>query len=110
MRCGRDWRDPVPEQTKRERGNEAEGGIPQSPTGLSQKSVTFSTASEFKIKSVYCTDLILNVACKIKEAVQKLKFSDSPGPPEKIKNKSAANHAKKHKNFVKKIKKIACFY
>ena len=60
---GRDWRDPVPERTERERGNEAEGGIPQSPTGLSQKSVTFSTAPEFKIKSVYCTDLILNVAC-----------------------------------------------
>ena len=54
---------PVPERTERERGNEAEGGIPQSPTGLSQKSVTFSTAPEFKIKSIYCTDLILNVAC-----------------------------------------------
>ena len=29
---------------------------------------------EFKIKSLYYNDLILNVAHKIKEAVQKLKF------------------------------------
>ena len=33
---------------------------------------------EFKIKSLYYNDLILNVAHKIKEAVQKLKFLDSP--------------------------------
>ena len=64
---------PVPERTERERGNEAEGGIPQSPT---------VSASARKRK---------------------------PGRPEKsnkIKNKSAANHAKKHKNFVKKSKKL----
>ena len=43
---------------------------------------------EFKIKSLYYNDLILNVAHKIKEAVQKLKFLDSPegetSPFEKI--------------------------
>ena len=33
---------------------------------------------EFKIKSLYYNDLILNIAYKIKEAVQKLKFLDSP--------------------------------
>ena len=33
---------------------------------------------EFKIKSLYYNDLILNVAHKIKEAVQKLQFLDSP--------------------------------
>ena len=31
-------------------------------SGLSQKSVTFSTAYEFKIKSLYRNDLILNIA------------------------------------------------
>ena len=34
--------------------------------------------SEFKIKSLYSNDLILNIASKSKEAVQKLKFLDSP--------------------------------
>ena len=33
---------------------------------------------EFKIKSLYSNDLILNVASKSKETVQKLKFLDSP--------------------------------
>ena len=33
---------------------------------------------ELKIKSLYNNDLILNIASKSKEAVQKLKFSDSP--------------------------------
>ena len=33
---------------------------------------------EFKIKSLYNNDLILNIASKSKEAVQKLKFLDSP--------------------------------
>ena len=33
---------------------------------------------EFKIKSLYSNDLILNIASKSKEAVQKLKFLDSP--------------------------------
>ena len=32
---------------------------------------------EFKVKSLYYNDLTLNVAHKIKEAVQKLKFLDS---------------------------------
>ena len=34
--------------------------------------------SEFKIKSLYSNDLILNIASKSKETVQKLKFLDSP--------------------------------
>ena len=33
---------------------------------------------EFKIKSLCSNDLILNIAVKSKEAVQKLKFLDSP--------------------------------
>ena len=33
---------------------------------------------EFKIKFLYSNDLILNIASKSKEAVQKLKFLDSP--------------------------------
>ena len=37
----------------------------------------FRQPVEFKIKSLYCKDLILNIAYKIKEAVQKLKFLDS---------------------------------
>ena len=45
---------------------------------MSQKFVTFSTSlisiadNEFKIKSLYSNDLILNIASKSKEAVQKL--------------------------------------
>ena len=35
---------------------------------------------EFKIKSLYSNDLILNVASKSKETAQKLKFLDSPVP------------------------------
>jgi len=34
---------------------------------------------EFKIKSLYCNDLILNIALKIKVTALKLKFSDSLG-------------------------------
>ena len=34
--------------------------------------------SEFKIKSLYSNDLILNIASKSKETVQKLKFLNSP--------------------------------
>ena len=34
--------------------------------------------SEFKIKSLYNNDLILNIASEFKETVQKLKFLDSP--------------------------------
>ena len=37
---------------------------------------------EFKIKSLYSNDLILNIASKSKETVQKLKFLDSPARPE----------------------------
>ena len=46
--------------------------------------VTFSASlisiadNEFKIKSLYNNDLILNIALKSKETVQKLKFLDSP--------------------------------
>ena len=53
---------------------------------MSQKSVTFSTSlisiadNEFKIKSLYNNDLILNIALKSKETVQKLQFLDSPVP------------------------------
>ena len=39
---------------------------------------------EFKIKSLYSNDLILNIASKSKEAVQKLKFLDSPSPPANV--------------------------
>ena len=38
----------------------------------------FRHPHEFKIKSLYSNDLILNIASKSKEAVQKLKFLDSP--------------------------------
>ena len=40
----------------------------------------FDIPDEFKIKSLYSNDLILNIASKSKEAVQKLKFLDSPVP------------------------------
>jgi len=38
----------------------------------------FAIPDEFKIKSLYSNDLILNIASKIKETVQKLQFLDSP--------------------------------
>ena len=38
----------------------------------------FAIPDEFKIKSLYNNDLILNIAVKSKETVQKLKFLDSP--------------------------------
>ena len=38
----------------------------------------FRHPHEFKIKSLYSNDLILNIASKSKETVQKLKFLDSP--------------------------------
>ena len=38
----------------------------------------FRHPREFKIKSLYSNDLILNIASKSKETVQKLKFFDSP--------------------------------
>ena len=37
----------------------------------------FAIPDEFKIKSLYNNDLILNIAVKSKETVQKLKFLDS---------------------------------
>ena len=40
----------------------------------------FRHPREFKIKSLYSNDLILNIASKSKETVQKLKFLDSPSP------------------------------
>ena len=58
--------------------------------GMSKKQPIFETGDvpkvgyfrnipdEFKIKSLYSNDLILNIASKSKEAVQKLKFLDSP--------------------------------
>ena len=46
--------------------------------GCLKSRLLFRQPVEFKIKSLYCNDLILNVAHKIKEAVQKLKFLDSP--------------------------------
>ena len=39
----------------------------------------FRHPREFKIKSLYNNDLILNIASKSKETVQKLKFLDSHG-------------------------------
>ena len=38
----------------------------------------FRHPREFKIKSLYSNDLILNIATKSKETVQKLEFLDSP--------------------------------
>jgi len=38
----------------------------------------FRHPREFKIKPLYNNDLILNIALKSKETVQKLKFLDSP--------------------------------
>ena len=38
----------------------------------------FRHPREFKIKSLYSNDLILNIANKLKETVQNLKFLDSP--------------------------------
>ncbi len=38
----------------------------------------FRHLREFKIKSLYSNDLILNIASKSKETVQKLKFLNSP--------------------------------
>ena len=58
---------------------------------MSQKLVTFSTFpisiadNEFKIKSLYNNDLILNIAVKSKETVQKLKFLDSPNGKQSLK-------------------------
>ena len=46
--------------------------------GCLKSRLLFRQPVEFKIKSLYCKDLILNIAYKIKEAVQKLKFLDSP--------------------------------
>ena len=40
--------------------------------------ITLTNDYEFKIKSLYNNDLILNIASKSKETVQKLKFLDSP--------------------------------
>ena len=46
--------------------------------GCLKSRLLFRQPIEFKIKSVYCNDLILNIAPKIKEAVQKLQFLNSP--------------------------------
>ena len=65
--------------------------VVQNKLGMSQKLVTFSTSpisiadNEFKIKSLYNNDLILNIAVKSKETVQKLKFWDSPNGKQSLK-------------------------
>ena len=46
--------------------------------GCLKSRLLFRQPVEFKIKSLYYNDLILNVAYKIKEAAQKLQFLDSP--------------------------------
>ena len=45
--------------------------------GCLKSRLLFRQPVEFKIKSLYHKDLILNIAYKIKEAAQKLKFLDS---------------------------------
>ena len=47
----------------------------------------FDIPDEFKIKSLYSNDLILNIASKSKETVQKLKFLDSPDRKERVRDK-----------------------
>ena len=44
--------------------------------GCLKSRLLFRQPVEFKIKSLYYNDLILNIAYKIKEAIQKLKFLD----------------------------------
>ena len=62
------------------RGVPAEGAADDRMNGAKgclKSRLLFRQPVEFKIKSLYCNDLILNIAYKIKEAVQKLKFLDS---------------------------------
>ena len=47
------------------------------PGDVSKVCYFFAIPDEFKIKSFYSNDLILNIASKIKETVQKLQFLDS---------------------------------
>ena len=53
-------------------------GSMQKRWGCLKSWLLFRHPHEFKIKSLYSNDLILNIASKSKEAVQKLKFLDSP--------------------------------
>ena len=53
-------------------------GINQERWGCLKSWLLFRHPREFKIKSLYSNDLILNIASKSKETVQKLKFLDSP--------------------------------
>ena len=55
-------------------------GSMQKRWGCLKSWLLFRHPHEFKIKSLYSNDLILNIASKSKEAVQKLKFLDSPSP------------------------------
>ena len=53
--------------------------VPRSSAGDVPKVGYFrDIPDEFKIKSLYSNDLILNITSKSKEAAQKLKFLDSP--------------------------------
>ena len=54
------------------------GGSTQQRWGCLKSWLLFRHPREFKIKSLYSNDLILNIASKSKETVRKLKFSDSP--------------------------------
>ena len=54
------------------------GGSTQQRWGCLKSWLLFRPPREFKIKSLYNNDLILNIASKSKETVQKLKFLDSP--------------------------------
>ena len=47
---------------------------------VSKSWLLFRHPREFKIKSLYNNGLILNIANKLKETVQKLKFLDSHDP------------------------------
>ena len=49
----------------------------RAPGDVSKVGYFFAIPDEFKIKSLYNNDLILNIAVKSKETVQKLKFFDS---------------------------------
>ena len=49
--------------------------------GCLKSRLLFRQPVEFKIKSLYCKDLILNIAYKIKEPFQKLKFLESRERP-----------------------------
>ena len=59
----------------------SEGELQPEARGCLKSWLLFRHPREFKIKSLYSNDLILNIASKSKETVQKLKFLDSPFKP-----------------------------